>query len=109
MKNTVRTTVLAGLALATVTSPALADTPKEVAVAEMASLFATFDQEAAGELIAPDLIQHNLTIPTGGEVLIGFIPALRKSGISATTHRLIARRRHRCRAQHLQQRGTVRW
>ena len=67
-----------------------ADAAKETAIAEMASLFKDFDQDAARQLIAPDLIQHNLTIPNGGEVLVGFIPALKDSGITATTHRVIA-------------------
>ncbi len=66
------------------------ESAKKVAVAEMASLFKDFDQDAARTLIAPDLVQHNLTIPNGGEVLVGFIPALKDSGITATTHRLIA-------------------
>jgi len=65
-------------------------TPKEVAVAEMASLFETFDAEQATATIAPDLIQHNQAVPNGAEVLIGLIPTLKESGITATTHRLIA-------------------
>ena len=67
-----------------------AGTPKEVATQEMAALFVTFDAEAAKRVMTEDLIQHNPTIPTGRDVLIGFIPALKESGIKATTHRLIA-------------------
>ncbi len=90
MKNPLLKILAATLLTTTAMSALTAESPKEIAVAEMASLFEDFDQDAARELIAPDLIQHNLSIPTGGEVLIGFIPDLKKSGITATTHRLIA-------------------
>ncbi len=69
---------------------ALSESPKDIAVAEMASLFVSFDAGEAKRTMAEDLIQHNPTVPTGRDALIGFIPALKESGITATTHRLIA-------------------
>ena len=87
-------TILAAIGSAAITvgavTAAFADSPKEIAVAEMGALFKTFDQEAARRLIAKDVIQHNQAVPNGADVLIGLIPTLKKSGISATTHRLIA-------------------
>ncbi|MEW8418619.1 MAG: nuclear transport factor 2 family protein [Candidatus Thiodiazotropha endolucinida] len=66
------------------------DMPKDIAVAEMASLFKSFDQDAARHLIAKDVVQHNQQVPNGAAPLIDLIPKLKKSGISSTTHRLIA-------------------
>ena len=68
----------------------LVDSPKKIAIAEMASLFVSFDENEAKKTMKEDLIQHNPTVPTGRDALIGFIPALKESGITATTHRLIA-------------------
>ncbi|WP_170387868.1 nuclear transport factor 2 family protein [Ruegeria atlantica] len=79
----------AAISLAT-SATAYADTAKEIALSEMESLFKTFDQEAATRLIAEDLIQHNQHVPNGAAPLVGLIPQLKESGISATTHRLIA-------------------
>lgn len=66
------------------------DSSKEIAGSEMASLFVSFSADEAKQTMAEDLIQHNLSVPTGRAALIGFIPALKESGITATTHRLIA-------------------
>ncbi len=90
MNKTLHTIAGAAVIAFATTTAAFADTAKEIAVAEMASLFKTFDQDAARELIAEDLIQHNQFVPNGGEVLIGLIPQLKESGITATTHRLIS-------------------
>ena len=89
-KNLILNTVGSALISAAASGAAFADTAKEVAVAEMASLFVTFDAAAAEKVMTNDLIQHNPSIPTGSAPLIGFIPALKDSGISATTHRLIS-------------------
>lgn len=64
-------------------------TSTEIALAAFASLITDFDQEAARNLFAPDIIQHNPGVPTGAEPLIGFIPALEDSGIAVTTHRVL--------------------
>ena len=90
MKPITRNTASAILISLGACTIALAESPKEIAVAEMASLFVSFDADEAKKTMAKNLIQHNLTVPTGRDALIGFIPALKESGISATTHRLIA-------------------
>ncbi|WP_170576070.1 nuclear transport factor 2 family protein [Ruegeria atlantica] len=79
----------AAISLAT-SATAYADATKDIAVSEMESLFKTFDQDVATRLIAEDLIQHNQHVPNGAAPLVGLIPQLKESGISATTHRLIA-------------------
>ncbi len=90
MKQIIRKTVSVILIALSTGTTALAESPKDIAVAEMASLFVSFDVDEAKKTMAEDLIQHNPTVPTGREALIGFIPALKESGITATTHRLIA-------------------
>lgn len=65
-------------------------TPTETVLAAFAALFVTFDPEAAEQLLAPDYIQHNPMVPTGAAPIIGFVPALQASGVSAMTHRVIA-------------------
>ncbi len=90
MKKIICNTVCAILVSLGTCTIALADSPKDIAVAEMASLFVSFDADEARRTMAQDLIQHNPTVPTGRDALIGFIPALKESGITATTHRLIA-------------------
>lgn len=67
-------------------------TPTEIALGAFAALFISFDPEAADRLLAPDYIQHNPGVPTGAAPLLGFIPALKESGITATTHRVITER-----------------
>ena len=61
----------------------------DLATATLDALFTDFDPEAAAELLAPDYIQHNTGVPTGAAPVLGFIPALKASGISVTTHRII--------------------
>ncbi|MBW8185498.1 nuclear transport factor 2 family protein [Shewanella nanhaiensis] len=82
--------IIAAASAVIVSTAAFADTPKGVAVAEMASLFKDFDKVQAAATMAPDLIQHNQAVPNGAAVLIDLIPTLKESGISATTHRLIS-------------------
>ncbi|MDP5217676.1 nuclear transport factor 2 family protein [Ruegeria sp. 2205SS24-7] len=65
-------------------------TPKELVLQAVSALFIDFDPEAAKELLAPDYIQHNPAVPTGAAAIIGFIPALQESGVTATIHRVIA-------------------
>jgi predicted SnoaL-like aldol condensation-catalyzing enzyme len=65
-------------------------TPKELVLNAMTALFSSFDPEAAEQLLAPGYIQHNPAVPTGAAPIIGFIPALKESGIQMTTHRVIA-------------------
>lgn len=65
-------------------------TVKEIVLAGLAALFADYDPAATENLLSEDYIQHNPAVPTGREPIIGFLPALKESGISVTTHRLIA-------------------
>lgn len=64
--------------------------PTEIVLSAVAALFTSFDPEAAEQLLAPDYIQHNPAVPTGAASILGFIPALKDSGISVTTHRVIS-------------------
>lgn len=65
-------------------------TVKEIVLSAVTALFTDFDPDAARQLLAPDYIQHNPAVPTGAEPILGFLPALKESGLSATVHRVIA-------------------
>lgn len=64
--------------------------PKDIVLAAVKAIFADFDQTAAARLLHPDYIQHNPAVPTGAAPILGFIPALKESGIRAMMHRVIA-------------------
>ena len=64
--------------------------PVETVLAAVTALFVDFDPEAAAKLLAPGYIQHNPALPTGAAPILGVLPALQASGLSATTHRVIA-------------------
>ncbi len=53
------------------------------------ALFKDYSEEGVRRYIHPDLVQHNPTVPTGREALIGFLPALKASGITYTNHRIL--------------------
>ena len=63
---------------------------KELVVALFTALFVQHDPDAARDLLAPDYIQHNPAIPTGAEAIISAIPDIKSSGMTVTTHRVIA-------------------
>lgn len=63
---------------------------KEVVLNAVTALFVQFDPEAARDLLAPGYIQHNPMVPTGAEAIIGVLPALKESGLTAQVHRVIA-------------------
>lgn len=63
---------------------------KEIAVAALAAMFTDYDPVATKNLLSESYIQHNPAVPTGLAPIIGFLPGLKASGISVTTHRLIA-------------------
>ena len=67
-------------------------TPTEIVLNAVAAIFTSFDPQAAEQLLAPDYIQHSVAVPTGAAPILGFIPALKDSGITVTTHRVIAER-----------------
>ncbi len=75
---------------ALLSGPAPAQTPRDIARSMMQAVFTAFDPETARELLAEDYIQHNPAVPTGRAPVIAFIPALEQSGITLTTHRIIA-------------------
>lgn len=62
---------------------------KEAANNAFLALFRDYSEEGVRKYIAPDIIQHNPFVPTGRDALIGFLPALKKSGISYTNHRIL--------------------
>ncbi|MEM9631883.1 MAG: nuclear transport factor 2 family protein [Pseudomonadota bacterium] len=65
-------------------------TPKELVLALFMAAFADHDPDAVRQLAAPDYIQHNPQVQTGAEGLIGLIPLVEQSGMTATTHRVIS-------------------
>ncbi|UWQ07581.1 nuclear transport factor 2 family protein [Aliiroseovarius crassostreae] len=65
-------------------------TPTETVLAAVTALFVDFDPEAAGKLLKEDYIQHNPAVPTGAAPILGFLPALKESGLTAEPHRVIA-------------------
>lgn len=72
------------------TTPESTMTAKDLVLQTVTTLFADFDAAAAGDLLAPDYIQHNPGVPTGAAAVQGFLPALKDSGLTATPHRVLA-------------------
>lgn len=64
-------------------------TPQELALTLLTAVFSDYDPEAARAVLAPDYIQHNLTIPSGADGLINLIPLLQENGVGVVTHRVI--------------------
>ena len=64
--------------------------PRNIVLAAVKAIFTDFDADAAGKLLHPGYIQHNPGVPTGAAPILGFIPALKASGIRMTIHRVIA-------------------
>jgi len=62
----------------------------QIVKAAVAAIFIDFEPEVASKFLAPDYIQHNPGVPTGAAPILGFIPALKASGIKVTTHRVLA-------------------
>jgi predicted SnoaL-like aldol condensation-catalyzing enzyme len=65
-------------------------TPRTLALAAVRAIFTDFDEAAASKLLATDYRQHNVGVPTGADPILGFIPALKESGIKTTIHRVLA-------------------
>lgn len=61
----------------------------ETVLNAFSALFIQFDPEAASALLAPDYIQHNPAVPTGAAAIVGLVPVIQQSGMTATTHRVI--------------------
>ncbi|KAA1179468.1 hypothetical protein FP026_18030 [Rhizobium tropici] len=64
--------------------------PKEIVQSAVVALFTDFDPQAAGHLLKENYIQHNPAVPTGAAPILGFLPALKETGLTATTHRILA-------------------
>ncbi|MEO1703609.1 MAG: nuclear transport factor 2 family protein [Pseudomonadota bacterium] len=64
-------------------------TPQELVLALIAAVFVDYDADAARPLLAPDYIQHNPNIPTGAAGILGAVPAVKESGLTVKTHRII--------------------
>lgn len=64
--------------------------PSDIVLRAVRAIFRDFDAAIASDLLAKDYIQHNIAVPTGAAPIIGFIPALKESGIKATIHRVVA-------------------
>ncbi len=76
--------------VATLAQPVMAQSPADVAGDAMQAIFSTFDSAAAQGLLSENYIQHNPAVPTGRAPIIGFIPVLKESGITLTTHRTLS-------------------
>jgi len=63
---------------------------KTVVKEAVAAIFTKYDATSVEKLLKEDYIQHNTAVPTGRAPIVGFLPALKSSGIGVTTHRLIA-------------------
>ncbi len=64
-------------------------TPTETVLAALTALFVDFDPDAAAKLLKEDYIQHNPSVPTGAAPILGFLPALKDSGLTADIHRIL--------------------
>ncbi|MEM9436120.1 MAG: nuclear transport factor 2 family protein [Pseudomonadota bacterium] len=65
-------------------------TPKEIVLALFTAAFVDHDPDAARQLVTEDYIQHNPAVPTGAEGLMGLIPLVEQSGMTATTYRVLS-------------------
>ncbi len=65
-------------------------TPTELALALITAVFVDHDPDAARPLLAAGYIQHNPNLPTGAEGILAAVPAVTDSGLTVTTHRVIA-------------------
>lgn len=74
----------------TVSQQEQAEDAKNLVLRAVTALFVDFDVEAATPLLAEDYIQHNPNVPTGAAAVLGFLPALEDSGLTATPHRVLA-------------------
>lgn len=63
---------------------------RETVEAAVKAIFVDFDAQLAEALLAPGYIQHNTGVPTGAAPILGFIPALKASGLRVTTHRALS-------------------
>jgi predicted SnoaL-like aldol condensation-catalyzing enzyme len=62
---------------------------KEAANSAFLALFSDYSEEGVRKYIDSNIVQHNPYVPTGRDALIGFLPTLKKSGITYTNHRIL--------------------
>jgi len=62
---------------------------KEAANNAFLALFRDYSEEGVRKYIDSNFIQHNPFVPTGRDAMIGFLPALKESGITYTNHRIL--------------------
>ena len=65
------------------------DNLKTIANEAQDALFKEYSEEAVRRHFKDDYIQHNPTVPTGIEPIIGFLPVLKQGNTTSTTHRLL--------------------
>ena len=84
-------TLIAAAAATLISTAALAEGQglKDAARNAFVALFKDYSEEGVRKYIAEDIIQHNPFVPTGRAALIGFLPALKASGITYTNHRIL--------------------
>ncbi len=63
---------------------------KATAMKAQDAFFKDYDAEAVKKYFNEDYIQHNPNVPTGLEPVLGFLPLLKKQGVTSTTHRILA-------------------
>ncbi|MEO0322398.1 MAG: nuclear transport factor 2 family protein [Myxococcota bacterium] len=64
--------------------------PVDIVMAGMKAAFVDFDEVGVIRWFAEDYIQHNPAMPTGRAPILGFLPALRESGLAAEVHRVLS-------------------
>lgn len=64
--------------------------PKELVIALFTAAFVDHDPDAARALVTPEYIQHNPQVENGADGLVNLIPFVEQSGMTVTTHRVIA-------------------
>lgn len=63
--------------------------PKQLAIGAFNALFKDYSEAGLRDVFAPDLIQHNVLVPTGRDALVGFLPVLKGAGTKYQNHRLL--------------------
>lgn len=62
---------------------------KDNAILAQNAFFKDYSNVAVRKYFDTHYIQHNPTVPTGLDPVLGFLPVLKKNGTTSTTHRLI--------------------
>ena len=86
-----KTTTVAAAPPQPITNPedTMTQAPKQLAIGAFNALFRDYSEDGVREVFAPDVIQHNIRVPTGRDALIGFLPALKEVGMTYENRRLL--------------------